>query len=123
MVLMARYYARPLLTKGRVILANSLLSAWRSYRSRRGIVHELITLAAGLVAGLLLLPAAIYFVGQALLGGYLRSARDTASSGPLTLWADFVAGLRDGSLAHWIVLLAPYVTYLLWKFGRKFVRA
>jgi hypothetical protein len=104
-------------------LANSLLAAWRDYRRRRGAAREVITLALGLLAGLVLLPLAIYVGGQLILGPYVRSPTDATPAGPLALWTDFLAGLSQGSLAHWLVLLGPYVMYLLWRLARRSRRA
>lgn len=118
-VLMARYYAPLFRIPGRVILANSLLAAWRSYRRRSGLGREVITLALGIVAGLLLLPVAIYVVGRMLLGPYLRDTTDVTADGPIALWTDYLAGLSAGSLAHWLVLLGPYGAYLIWRIGRN----
>ena len=104
-------------------MANSLLAAWRSYRRRRGVAHEVTTLLLGLFAGLVLMPLALYAVGRVLLGGYLRSPTDSTPEGPVALWSDYVAGLLQGSLAHWLVLLGPYVLYLIIRIGRGAFRA
>ena len=104
-------------------MANSLLGAWRSYRRRKGLAREAITLVLGLVAGLVLMPLGIYVVGRMLLGGYLRSVTDATPGGPMALWSDYVAGLSQGSLAHWLVLLGPYVLYLIFRVGRSAFRA
>lgn len=104
---------------GRVILANSLLAAWRRYRRRRGIGRELITLALAAFAGLVLMPLAIYVTGRVILGAYLRGTTDSTPDGPLALWTDYVGELAHGSLGHWIVLLGPYVLYLIWRIGRN----
>lgn len=120
---MARYYAFSQLSEGARGLANSLLGAWRSYRRRKGFGREAITLVLGLLAGLLLMPFGIYLVGHALLGGYVRSTTSTTPAGPVALWSDFVGGLSQGSLAHWLVLLGPYVLYLIFRIGRSAFRA
>jgi len=104
-------------------LANSLLGAWRSYRRREGLAREAITLVLGLFAGLVLMPLAIYLVGRVLLGGYLRSTTDTTPAGPVALWSDYLEGLSQGSLSHWLVLLGPYVLYLILRIGRSAFRA
>lgn len=120
---MARYYAPLIRITGRALLANSLLAAWRSYRRRKGLGREAITLLLGIVAGLVLLPLAIYVVGRVLLGAYLRDTTDVTSDGPLALWSDYLAGLSQGSVAHWLVLVGPYGAYLIWRIGRKSRRA
>ncbi len=104
-------------------MANSLLGAWRNYRRRKGLAREVITLVLGLLTGLLVMPFAIYLVGRTLLGGYLRSTTDATPAGAVALWSDFIAGLSQGSLAHWLVLLGPYVLYLIFRIGRSAFRA
>jgi hypothetical protein len=104
-------------------LANSLLGAWRSYRRRKGLAREAITLVLGLLTGLLVMPFGIWFVGRSVLGGYLRSTTDTTPAGPVAMWSDYVAGLSHGSLAHWLILLGPYVLYLIYRIGRSAFRA
>ena len=100
-------------------MANSLLAAWRSYRQRRGIARELITFVIGAFAGLVLLPLLIYVAGRVLLGPYVRSATDPTPAGPLQMWTDYLGGLAQGSLAYWLVLLGPYVMYLLVRLARS----
>jgi hypothetical protein len=70
-----------------------------------------------------ILPLLVYLGGRILLGDYIRSASDPAPAAPWTFWTDFVAGLGQGTLAHWIVLLGPYITYLLWRMARQSLRA
>jgi hypothetical protein len=103
--------------------AMSLLTAWRAYRGRKGLARESITLALGLVAGIVLLPAAVYVAGRATLGAYTRSPTDPTPGGPLAFMGDFLAGLAAGSLAHWLLALGPYVLYLIVRFGRRARRA
>jgi hypothetical protein len=104
-------------------LANSLLAAWRSYRRRKGLAREATTFVLGIVAGLVVMPLGIYFVGHVLLGGYLRSPTDTTPAGLPAFFADYLAGLSAGELAHWLVLLGPYVMYLIFRIGRSAFRA
>ena len=104
-------------------MANSLLGAWRGYRRRKGLAREATTLALGLIAGFVLMPLGIYLIGRTLLGGYLRSTTDPTPAGPLAMWSDYVAGLSQGSLPHWLVLLGPYVLYLIFRVGRSAFRA
>ena len=97
----------------------SLLSAWRAYRGRNGLAHELITLVLALVTGIVILPLAIYAVGRVLFGAYTRSATDATGYSALALWSDFLAGLGHGSLAHWIIAVGPYLLYQLLKLGNR----
>ncbi len=68
--------------QGRVNLANSLVAAWRSYRRRKGLARELTTLALGVLAGVVLMPFAVYIVGHVLLHGYVRSPPTSPLPGP-----------------------------------------
>jgi hypothetical protein len=66
-----------------------------------------------LAFGLLVLPMAIYVVGQRLIGGYAPGL------GPLalaeTIWIDFLS-LR---LPAWILVLSPYLTVQLVRGVRR----
>ncbi len=104
-------------------LANSLVAAWRSYRRRKGLARELTTLALGVLAGVVLMPFAVYIVGQVLLHGYVRSPADLTPAGPQAFFSDYLAGISQGSLPHWLMLLGPYVTYLIVRIGRGAFRA
>jgi hypothetical protein len=76
-----------------------------------------IAIAAGLIAfGLLVLPFAVYLVGQRMLGEY------GDGEGPLALaesmWLDLL-GLR---LPAWILVLSPYLTVQLARGIRRIWR-
>ena len=77
---------------------------------------ELGLAAAGLVAGALLLPMLIYYVGVSALGRY-----EGASLGHV--FQSLYAGLGQGSIASWVVVLGPYGLYLLFKALRAWWRA
>ena len=64
---------------------------------------ELILGSALLAAGLFVLPAAIYYVGNALLGPY----GDKAGLG--TFYADFFGDLASASGRAWMLALGPLV--------------
>jgi hypothetical protein len=74
--------------------------------------RELIILAIALVFGFLLVPLAIWAVGNRILGPYTHLQDPTAGTGPARLLADFYDGLVHGSLIFWCVGLGPYV--LVW---------
>jgi hypothetical protein len=74
--------------------------------------RELIILAISLVCGFLLVPLAIWAVGNRILGPYTHLQDPTAGTGPARLLADFYDGLVHGSLIFWCVGLGPYV--LVW---------
>ncbi len=67
-----------------------------------------LVLALGLIgAGLLLLPFAVYWVGQQIIGEY---ESETGLWGLLTsIWSDFFA-LQLGA---WLLVLSPYLTIQL----------
>lgn len=66
--------------------------------------RELILAAILIGVGVLLLPLAIYFTGQALLGPYSADGH-----GPLRLYADILGDLVDGALPAWILVLSPWL--------------
>lgn len=67
---------------------------------------ELALGAALLAFGLLLLPALIFMIGRALLGGY-GLAEDGSIS---TFYADFFNDLGSFSLRAWLLALGPALT-------------
>lgn len=97
----------------------SLLKTWRAYRGRRGLAREATTLLLAIFAGLVILPLGIYVVGRGLFGQYTRSANDPTGYSFFTLWGDYFQGLAQGSLAHWLIAVGPYVLYKLLKWGNR----
>ena len=77
---------------------------------------ELAIAALGLLIGIALMPVLIFFAGIATLGRY-----EGASLGHL--YRSLYAGLAQGSIASWVVLLGPYGLYLLFKSLRAWWRA
>lgn len=71
--------------------------------------RELIILAIALVVGFVLVPLAIWAVGNRILGPYTHLQDPTAGTGPARLLADFYDGLGHGSVVFWWVGLGPYV--------------
>ena len=73
---------------------------------------ELIIAATLLAFGVLVLPAAIYWVGQQLIGEYAPDAGvlDLAE----TIWSD----LLDLDPAAWTLVLAPYLIVQLVRLTR-----
>lgn len=75
--------------------------------------RELAIAAAAVAFGLLVLPFAVYVVGQRMLGEY------EADSGALglaeSIWRDFLS-LRLPAL---ILVLSPYLTIQLWRATRR----
>ena len=62
--------------------------------------------AVALAVGLFVAPPLIWLTGRGLFGAY-------ANGGPFSLWGDFFGLLARGSLAAWIVALAPLALVLL----------
>lgn len=71
-------------------------------RAPRGFRLPLAALALGLFGA----PPLIWLTGRGLFGPY-------ANGGPFSLWGDFFRLLANGSLAAWIVALAPLALLLL----------
>ena len=76
---------------------------------------ELGVAILGLLIGIGLMPILIFYAGALTLGRY-----EGAGLGPLfqSVWA----GLAQGSVASWIVLLGPYGLYLLFRALRAWWR-
>jgi len=72
--------------------------------------------ALGLLAGVGIMPVLIFYAGVATLGRY-----EGASLGHV--YHSLFVGLREGSIASWVVLLGPYGLYLLFKGLRAWWRA
>lgn len=70
-------------------------------RSRR-LRFELIFNGILLLAGLLLVPAAVFYTGQQLLGEYSSDGR-----GLLHLYASVLKDMGRGHLAAWALCLSP----------------
>ena len=69
---------------------------------------ELGLAGLGLLLGVALMPALIFYAGVAALGRY-----EGASLG--NLYHSLFAGLGHASIAAWAVFLGPYGLYLLFK--------
>jgi hypothetical protein len=77
---------------------------------------ELLAAGIGLFMGITLLPALIFYAGVAALGRF-----DGASLGHQ--YASLFEGLREASIASWVVFLGPYGLYLLFRALRAWWRA
>lgn len=64
--------------------------------------REFVLFAACLAFGLLLLPAAIYLVGQAIFGDY-------GGDGIGQFYGGLASRIRDGDLVVWFLVLSPYL--------------
>jgi len=70
----------------------------------------------GLLVGVGLMPVLIFYAGVSVLGRY-----DGANL--RHLFGSLFAGLGQGSVASWVVLLGPYALYLLFRVLRAWWRA
>ena len=77
---------------------------------------ELAAAAVGLLLGVTLMPVLIFYAGVATLG---RFEGATLSH----LYASLFAGLRQASIASWVIFLGPYGLYLLFRALRGWWRA
>ena len=77
---------------------------------------ELIVAGVAVLAGLTLMPVLIFYAGVGALGRF-----DGASLGHL--YSSLFEGLREASIASWVVFLGPYGLYLLFKALRSWWRA
>ena len=76
--------------------------------------RELILLGIALVAGFVLIPLAIWLVGNRILGPYTHGL-DPSAGGPMRLLGDFYAGLTHGSVIFWCVALGPILLISLFR--------
>ena len=77
---------------------------------------ELLMAGIGLLLGVALMPVLIFYAGVATLGRF-----DGASLGHL--YSSLIEGLREASIASWMVFLGPYGLYLLFRALRAWWRA
>jgi hypothetical protein len=77
---------------------------------------ELVAAAAGLLLGVILMPILIFYAGVAVLGRF-----DGATLSHL--YGSLFLGLKEASIASWVVFLGPYGLYLLFRALRAWWRA
>jgi hypothetical protein len=82
----------------------------RTYAELSRLTRELIFLGLALVLGLILVPLAIWAVGNRILGPYIHGTNPHA--GPMALLGDFYYGLSQGWLTFWIVAVGPLAIIL-----------
>jgi hypothetical protein len=71
-------------------------------------VREILFSGIALAIGFGLMPGIIFFVGSSTLGKYEGAT-------PARMYQSVYAGLKSGSAASWMVLLGPYLIFLLFK--------
>jgi hypothetical protein len=77
---------------------------------------ELLAAGVGLLLGITLMPVLIFYAGVGALGRF-----DGAGLGHL--YSSLFQGLREESIASWVVFLGPYSLYLLFRALRGWWRA
>ncbi len=80
----------------------------RRFAKTRPWAAELIAAGVGLLFGVALMPPLIFYAGVAALGRYEGASLEN-------LYASLLSGLREASLASWVVFLGPYGLYLLFR--------
>jgi hypothetical protein len=93
-----------------------LKSFFRTLAEGRPWVLESAIAVLSLGIGVALMPVLIFYAGAAALGRY-----EGASVG--ALYTSLFTGLREGSVASWLVFLGPYGFYLLFRALRVWWRA
>ena len=83
---------------------------------------ELLILGIALLCGFVLIPLAIWLVGNRILGPYTHG-QDASNGGPMRLLGDFFAGLGHGSVIFWCVGIGPYVILSLGRLLYLFLRS
>ena len=84
--------------------------------TRRILAREAALLLGLLLAGMVLLPAAIFLVGQIVFGAY-------GDGGFADFYGNLHAELRSGDMVVWYLILSPYIAWQLlrltiWGFRR-----
>ena len=82
--------------------AESHAAAIERGRLPRRLRFELIFNSVLMAMGLLLVPAAVFFTGQALLGEFSSEGK-----GILNLYASILQDMAQGSSAAWLLVLSP----------------
>lgn len=76
----------------------------------------MVAAAVGLLLGVTLMPILIFYAGVATLGRF-----EGASLGHL--YGSLFLGLKEASIASWVIFLGPYGLYLLFRALRAWWRA
>ena len=92
---------------------NTKIADWAG---ERPWAWESAIVAASLVLGVGLMPVLIFYAGVASLGRYEGASLHA-------LYGSLFAGLEEGSIASWVVVLGPYALYLLLRALRVWWRA
>jgi hypothetical protein len=76
---------------------------------------EMVAATVGLLLGVILMPVLIFYAGVAALGRF-----EGASLGHL--YGSLFVGLKEASIASWVIFLGPYGLYLLFRALRAWWR-
>lgn len=80
-----------------------------SERSPRNLARkEFILFVMLFLAGLILLPIAIYFIGKSIFGAY-------DGSGFATFYGTLQSEFRAGEPVVWFLMLSPYIVWQLFR--------
>ncbi len=74
----------------------------------RSLLSEIALFSILLLAGLVLLPLAIYMIGNSLFGDY-------SGSGFSSFYATIHSEMRSGRPAAWLLVLSPYIVWQLFR--------
>jgi hypothetical protein len=88
----------------------------------RRVRIELLILGIALLCGFVLIPLAIWLVGNRILGPYTHGT-DASNGGPMRLLGDFFTGLEHGSVVFWCVVIGPYVIISLARLLYLYLRS
>jgi hypothetical protein len=84
------------------------------------VSRELFIFGSALLIGLIVVPLAIWFVGNRILGPYTHGTN--AHAGPMALLGDFFVGLSHGALSYWVVALGPALIIILARVAWVLIR-
>lgn len=101
-------------------LLEPLARVRRSLTVRSRFGRELILVVGALLFGVILVPIAIWSVGNRILGPYTHGTN--LHAGPMALLGDFFEGLSLGWISYWIVALGPLVIILLARVAWALIR-
>ncbi len=76
--------------------------AKQQFSLRKAVIREAALLLGFVFVGLVLLPLAIYFVGQAIFGDY-------GGDGYGHFFSELSGRIRAGDAAAWFLVLSPYL--------------
>jgi hypothetical protein len=88
----------------------------RRLAEQRPWTAEASIAAIGLLLGVVLMPTLIFYAGVATLGRFDGASLER-------LYGSLFQGLREASIASWVVLLGPYGLYVLFRALRAWWRA